>query len=74
MDFFQRQDNARRLSILLCIYFVLAVIGILLAVNVLPFLALNQWLYEEPRSLAQWMQLEGRYITGISLAAFLYGS
>ncbi|WP_416398535.1 M48 family metalloprotease [Allohahella sp. A8] len=74
MDFFQHQDNARRLSTLLCIYFVMAVIGILLAVNVLPFLALNQWLYEEPRSLAQWMQLEGRYITGISLAAFLYGS
>ncbi|GAA3958700.1 M48 family metalloprotease [Allohahella marinimesophila] len=74
MDFFQRQADARRLSFQLCVYFVLAVVGILAAVNVLPFLAFNRWLKAEPQSFAVWMTAEGLYISLFTLATFLYGS
>lgn len=74
MDFFERQERARRSTAFLVGVFVLAVLGILLAVDAVAWAALV-WLDRAPPDFVAWLQTEAAWIvSGIVLAVVAAGS
>jgi len=74
MDFFERQERARRSTVVLVVVFILAVIGIVLAVTAVAWAAL---LYagRAPSDPLAWLRTETAWIVaGITLAVVLGGS
>ncbi len=74
MDFFSQQDKARRKTSVLVIYFLLAILLIVLAINTVVYFALSEVGYQAthnsaPVSLNQW--LEQPYWLYISLGTML---
>ena len=74
MNFFERQDQARRKSALLLFYFLLAVVLIVLAVNLIVWLILDG-MTAPPQSLEQWLGSQTFWMASlITLAVILVGS
>ncbi|PHR65414.1 M48 family metallopeptidase [Alcanivorax sp.] len=73
MDFFQHQERARRKTGLLVLYFILAVIAIVVCVNLAVLLALF-WGDFQTVSPSQWFTHPFiHWITGLTLAVMLFG-
>ena len=73
MDFFQHQERARRKTGLLVLYFILAVIAIVVCVNLAVLLALF-WGDFQSVSPGQWFSHPFiHWITGLTLAVMLFG-
>lgn len=74
MDFFERQEHARRSTALFVLIFVLAVIAILLAVDAVAW-AVFVYMDQAPPDFLSWMRTETAWIvTAIALIVVLGGS
>ncbi|MDZ7828201.1 MAG: hypothetical protein U5K33_01530 [Halofilum sp. (in: g-proteobacteria)] len=74
MDFFERQERARRSTTVLVLVFVLAVIAIVLAVDAVVWGALL-WADRAPADPLAWMRTETAWlVTGVTVAVLLGGS
>ncbi len=70
MNFFQRQDEARRASRRLVLLFVLAVLAVIVAVDAVVFFVLSLMdsrASDSPSSIGQWMSLNTGTVLGTSL-------
>ena len=73
MDFFQHQERARRKTGLLVLYFILAVIAIVVCVNLAVLLTLF-WGDFQSVSPSQWFTHPFiHWITGLTLAVMVFG-
>ena len=73
MDFFQHQERARRKTGLLVLYFILAVIAIVVCVNLAVLLTLF-WGDFQSVSPSQWFSHPFiHWITGLTLAVMVFG-
>jgi Zn-dependent protease with chaperone function len=74
MDFFERQERARRSTTMLVLVFLLAVIAIVLAVDAVVWGALL-WAERAPADPLAWMRTETAWlVTGVTVAVLLGGS
>jgi len=74
MDFFERQERARRSTTVLVLVFLLAVIAIVLAVDAVVWAALL-WADRAPADPLAWMRSETAWlVTGVTVAVLLGGS
>ena len=74
MDFFERQERARRSTTFLVAMFALAVISIVIAIDAVAWAALA-WMDRAPADFIAWMRSEPAWIvTAIALAVLLVGS
>ncbi len=74
MDFFGRQELARRNSRWLLLWFVLAVLAIMLAINVVAWLALQYAGTQTPSFAAHLLSPTGAIIAALTLAVIALGS
>lgn len=74
-DFFERQDVARRRTAVMVLIFVLAVIGVIAAVNAVAWFVVPFLVDEPPSTLREWAASEMAYwVSGITAAAIAVGS
>lgn len=75
MDFFERQDRARRRTAVLVLGFLVAVTGVVAAVNLVAWIALPMLTMEPQASLREWVASPAAaWVSAITVAAIAIGS